>query len=196
MLYLLSLPPKDLDNLLFNAIVLSSFHALLCLGKNTQPEAHSKQTFCKVTLCHSVKLTLSTFSFILPTHKADCFFESSTILIESRSGPLCPRRPFVSYLAAHNAHFPMHAQLWLWSSGQIPTYSWVVNKMKNLWNTDVGGHSLRSGGATALALAGTADDHIQACSCWSSNAYQIYIRKHPIILQSLLHSRSAFDTDS
>ena len=58
---------------------------------------------------------------------------------------------------------------------------------------DVAGHSLRSGGATALALAGVPDDHIQARGHWSLDAYRSYIRKHPIMLQALLHGQSAFD---
>jgi len=89
----------------------------------------------------------------------------------------------------------MHAQLWLQSSGQVPTYSWVINKMKNLWDADIGSHSLCSGGATMLALSGTTDDHIQAHSHWSLNAYQIYIHKHPIMLRSL-DGHSAFDTNT
>ena len=45
LLYLLSHPLKDLDDLLFHTIILSSFYALLCLGETTQPDAHSKWTF-------------------------------------------------------------------------------------------------------------------------------------------------------
>ena len=103
--------------------------------------------------------------------------------------PLC----VISHCSLHTLP---HAQLWIQSSGQVPTYSWVVNKMKNLWDADVGGNSLHSGGATALALAEMADDHIQACSHWSLNAYQIYIRKHLIMLQSLLHGHSEFNTNT
>jgi len=85
-----SVDPTDLNDLIFSSIVFSSFHALLRLGKMTQPYLHSKHTFRKTTLFHSVKLTHDLFSFILLMHKADCFFESSTILIESHSGHLCP----------------------------------------------------------------------------------------------------------
>ena len=141
LLYLLNLPTTDLDDLLLNAIILSSFHALLQLGETTQPDTCSKCTFHKVTLCLSVKLTPNTFSFILPSHKDDHFFESSMILIKAHSGPLCPQHTFIAYLTAHDARFPMHAQLWLHSSGQVPTYSWIVNKMKSLWDSDVSGHS-------------------------------------------------------
>jgi len=187
---------EDLDDLLFIAIVFSSFHALLRLGETTQLDSGSKCSSRKTTLRHSVKLTPNSFSFILPTHKADRFFESSTILIEGRNNQLDPRHPFILYLRARDTRFPFHAQLWLRSTGQIPTHSWVVNRLKTALGDNVAGHSLRSGGATALAIAGTPDDHIQARGRWSSNAYHVYIRKHPIMLHSLIHGRSAFDAGS
>src|SRR5882724_2032227 len=71
-----------------------------------------------------------------------------------------------------------------------------MNRLKSALGSDVAGRSLRSGGATALATAGTPDDHIQARGRWSSHAYHTYIRKHPVMLQSLLHGRSAFDIRS
>jgi len=76
----------DLDNLVFLAIFFSSFHAFLRLGELTQADSQEKHSFRKIALHHSVKLTHSSFLFALPTHKADCFFERSMILIESHLG--------------------------------------------------------------------------------------------------------------
>jgi len=157
-----SFDPTDLDDLVFISIVLSSFHALLHLSEITQPDSHLKHSFRKTTLHHSVKLTPNTFSFTLPTHQANCYFESSMILIESHVGHLCPRQPFLQYLTARDIRFPLHPQLWLRSMGKVLTYSWVMNKLKSTLGSDVVGHSLCSGGATSLAIAGTPDDHIQA----------------------------------
>ena len=98
----------DLDDLLFTSIVFMGFHALMCLGKLTQPDSEAKCTFLKVFLHHMVVVTSSTFSFILPSHKADRFFEGNSIVIESRSGSPCPHKPFVSYLAAWDVCFPLH----------------------------------------------------------------------------------------
>ena len=95
-----SFDPTDLNDIVFVLIVLSSFHALLCLGKTTQPDSRSKCSFRKTTLHHSVKLTPNMFSFTLPTHKANHYFESSTILIESHVGCLYPPQPFLQYLTA------------------------------------------------------------------------------------------------
>jgi len=88
----------------------------------------------------------------------------------------------------------MHAPLWLRSTGKVPMYLWFIQKLKSCLGDDVTSHSIHSGRATTLTLAGTPDDHIQACGCWSSHAYHIYICKHPIMLQLLLHGCSAFDT--
>src|SRR5882724_10320830 len=195
-LLLLTYHSSNLDNLLFLAIIFSSFHALLCLRESTQPDTPVKHSFHKVTLCHSIKLMLSSFSFMLPTHKTDRFFKSSTILIKSQSGSLCPLQPFKKYLAVCDTHFPLHAQLWLHSTGEVPTYSWVVHLLKSCLSTNVTGHSLLSSRATALALAGIPDDHILACSWWSSQAYHVYLHKHPIMLQSLIHGCSTFDVCS
>jgi hypothetical protein len=54
------------------------------------------------------------------------------------------------------------------------------------------GHSLRSGGATALALMGVCDDLIQAIGRWASDTFRIYIWKHPVLLQALIHGKPAF----
>ncbi|KAI0054389.1 hypothetical protein BV25DRAFT_1949700 [Artomyces pyxidatus] len=42
---------------------------------------------------------------------------------------------------------------------------------------------------TFYASEGWPDDRIQALGRWSSDAFRIYIRKSPILLQALLHSR-------
>ncbi|KIJ47963.1 hypothetical protein M422DRAFT_163059 [Sphaerobolus stellatus SS14] len=59
---------------------------------------------------------------------------------------------------------------------------------------DLAGHSLRSGGATALALASVPENVIQGLGRWSSDTWRIYIQKHPVLLQALLHGNSAFQT--
>ncbi|KIJ50206.1 hypothetical protein M422DRAFT_159981 [Sphaerobolus stellatus SS14] len=61
---------------------------------------------------------------------------------------------------------------------------------------DIAGHSLCSGGAMALALADVADNAIQAMGHWSSDTWHIYICKHPVLLQAIMHGHSAFQTQS
>ena len=98
------------------------------------------------------------------------------------------------YVNLRDARFPLLPELWLTSSGDTPTYSWVVSCLHSKLDKDVGGHSLRSGGVTALASAAVNDDAIQSMGRWSSDTFRIYIRKHPVLLHALLHNESAFTT--
>ncbi|KIJ41368.1 hypothetical protein M422DRAFT_255560 [Sphaerobolus stellatus SS14] len=72
-------------------------------------------------------------------------------LPDSPIDPLCH---ILSYLAYHIMAFPLLPTLWITQLGLPPTYSWFISRLQNFLGDDVAGHSLRSGGATALALAG------------------------------------------
>jgi hypothetical protein len=56
------------------------------------------------------------------------------------------------------------------------------------FSKDFGGQLMCAGGATALTEAGIPPDLIQAIGCWSSDAFKIYIRCHPMLLAALLFS--------
>jgi hypothetical protein len=58
-----------------------------------------------------------------------------------------------------------------------------------LWfDKDIAGQSMRAGSATSLAENGVAPHIIQGIGCWASDTWQIYIRKHPVLLQAMLHA--------
>ena len=65
--------------------------------------------------------------------------------------------------------------------------------MKLFFNSDVAGQSMRAGGATSLAENGVPPNLIQAIGRWASSAFQIYIRKNPVLLQALLFGLAAHD---
>ena len=144
-------------------------------------------------ILHTIALMPTTFLFTLLSHKTDCFYHGSTIVVKARVPPLDPHHHFIQYLTHCDSCFLFHPQLWLHVNGHVLTYSWVVQQLKVTLSDNVAGHSLHWGRATALALASVPNDHIQACGHWSSDAYRSYIRKHPVMLQVLLHSQSAFD---
>jgi len=60
---------------------------------------------------------------MLPTHKMDQFFDGNTVLLETWQGALCPVKPFITYLAARDALYPLHPQLQLTAASTSPTYS-------------------------------------------------------------------------
>jgi hypothetical protein len=65
-----------------------------------------------------------------------------------------------------------------------------MKKLRRLFpDTNIAGQSMRAGGATALAEDGAPPHIIQASGRWASDTFQIYIRKHPALLQAMLHPR-------
>ena len=179
------------DDLLFLAMVLTGFHALMRLGELAFPDKKSLRNYRKIALRHSVSLMLRQYSFFLPYHKGDRFFEGNTILVQQTDTPTDPYKPFVAYLEVRDARFPLNPELWLTSKGQVPTRHWFMSRLRKFFPKEIAGHSMRSGGATSLAEAGADLATIQAVGRWSSDAFRIYIRKNPVLIHAVLFGRPA-----
>ncbi|THH15404.1 hypothetical protein EUX98_g9472 [Antrodiella citrinella] len=192
---LATFPPSSYDNLLFRAILLSGFFALhrLGLGELTWPDKLELQSWRKVIKRSSVKFYTTAYGYVLPTNKSDAVFQSATIIIERHENLdiINPLPCFLQYLASRDRRFRFHPALWVTSRGSIPTRAWFLSRLRQVFppTSNIGGHSLRSGGATHFAIAGWPDDRIQALGRWSSDAFKIYIRKNPVVLQALLNNR-------
>jgi hypothetical protein len=59
--------------------------------------------------------------------------------------------------------------------------------LRRFFSSAISGHSMRTGGATALAATGVALALIQAAGRWSSDEFQKDIRKYPFQLQLPIH---------
>jgi hypothetical protein len=178
--------PLNHDDKLFLSQLLTGFTSLLRLGEMVFPDNTSLRDFRKVCQRHTVTINPDHFSFLLPGHKADRFFEGNTIIVQRLTGSVDPLPFFTSYLRSRDHLFPCHPHLWLRSNGAIPTRSWFIKRLRLFCSPNIAGQSLRAGGATALALAGIQPNVIQAIGRWASSAFQIYIRKNPVILQAFL----------
>jgi hypothetical protein len=135
----------------------------------------------KLVMQHSVKVFSDHFSFHLPFHKADRLYQGNVVIVRHYGDPGLTALPVVV------AYFPLHPELWLTSSGVIPSYTWFVSCLQSVLGNHVTGHSLHSGGATALALAAVPDSMIQAAGHWTSDTFHSYIHQHLVVLQALLH---------
>jgi hypothetical protein len=153
----------------------------------TWPDNKNLCDYRKVVMRSSVQIHPNSFQFTLPGHKADRLFEGSRVLIQSTRLSDDAWGPFTRYLAARDQLFPLRAELWLKQDGSIPTRAWFLHRFRRHFSGNVGGHSLRAGGATALAEAGIPPHMIQAIGRWSSEAFQIYIRQHPVVLAAHLY---------
>ncbi|KAF7973478.1 hypothetical protein HWV62_15084, partial [Athelia sp. TMB] len=179
---------SDHDDLLFISILLTGFFGLMRLGELVYPDKRELKDPRKVIPRDSVELLADSYSFFLPGHKADRFFEGNRVIIQRSDAADDPLAPFKRYLASRDTKFPFHQPLWIRGDGSIPTRSWFISRLRTHFpSRDVSGHSLRAGGATALAEAGVPAHIIQAIGRWASETFQIYIRQHPVLLAALMY---------
>ena len=175
------------DDLLFLSMFLTGFFGLMRLGELVFPDDESLRDWRKITRRTSVCISPTHYEFTLPAHKADHLFEGCRILIAGERFGFPSRACFLRYLASRDTKFPLGSPLWLTASGAVPSRTFFMRRLRNLLpDTSVAGQSLRAGGATMLADHGTPPHVIQAAGRWSSNTFQIYIRKHPLLLHGLL----------
>ena len=181
------------DDLLFVSQLLTGFFALMRLGELTVPDDKSIIDHRKITSRTSVSISNDDYRFFLPSHKADKFFEGNTVIIQRHHINIDPLSHFQQYLSSRDRLFPFSSDLWLRADGSRPSRSFFIRRMKLFFTKDVTGQSMRSGGATSLAENGVPPNLIQAIGRWASSAFQIYIRKNPVLLQALLFGRAAHE---
>jgi hypothetical protein len=171
---------------LFLAIVFTAFWALLRLGEAVASDSLKLRSPRKNSLRYPLSITENNFSFFLPMHKADRFYEGNKIVVPARTDDLDPLPIFQRYISARDDTHSLKPFLWIREDGSVPTRQWFMSHLRQHFPNEVGGHSLRAGGATAHALAGVPDDRIQALGRWSSDAFKIYIRKNPALFHALI----------
>lgn len=178
------------DDVLFVTQLLTGFYALLRLGELTFPDSKNLQDNRKVISRASLKIEENIFSFFLPGHKADKFFEGNTILLKKNSDVSDPHNALLRYITSRDRLFPYSSPLWLKHDGTVPTRTWFIRRMHQFFENDIAGQSMRAGGATALAEMGVSPSLIQATGRWASSAFQVYIRKNPVLIQALIYAHS------
>ena len=178
------------DDCLFLTLLLTGFHGLLRLGELVWPDNHALQDYRKVILRHTAVVQDLAFTFHLPSHKADRFFEGNRVMIHKTNTADDPLAPFTHYLQLRDHLFPFHPHLWLRANGSIPTRRWFIARLLHHFPASISGHSLRAGGATALAEAGVPPHLIQAMGRWASDSFKIYIRRHPTLLAGFLFNHA------
>jgi hypothetical protein len=176
------------DDILFCAQLCIGFFALMHLGELTFPDNHSLWDSHKLSRHSSVVFQPSSIQFFLPGHKADRFFEGNLIVLCDNDLFCSPTALFRAYLKSRDHLFPLSSPLWLKQDGTVPTRSLFIACLHRFFDKDIGRQSMRAGGATSLAEHGVAPHIIQGISCWASSVWQIYIRKHPVLLQAMLRA--------
>ena len=177
------------DDLLFQAMLLTGFFALMRLGELTFSDDIKLHNWRKITKRSTVTINSDQYSFHLPSHKADHFFEGNCIIVKKKQySELDPLAIFRHYLVSRDTSFPLSSPLWLMANGAIPTRHFFISRLHRFFDRDVAGQSMRAGGATFLAENSVPPSLIQLIGHWTSDAFFIYIRKSPVLIQALLYS--------
>ncbi|KAF8591611.1 hypothetical protein K439DRAFT_1644223 [Ramaria rubella] len=163
------------NDLLFLAQVTSGFSALNRLGELVWPDTKRLQSYHIVPMCHTVRWLNEAYSYFLPGHKGDRFFEGNHLVLQKVNSAIDSYNRF-NFGLNRMALFPLKAGSCLAHFHQH-------------FPADACRQSICAGIATALALTGVPNDHIQATGQWSSDAFEAYICKNPILLQALIWGR-------
>lgn len=183
---------SDFDDTLFLAITLLGHFGLHRLGELTSSDILAHRSHRKLIKRPSATQTSIGLSYVLPYHKADRYFLGNTIIIASRLDNLDPVQPLIHFIRLRDARFPNRIELLIRADGSLPTRSWYLDRLVRLFpDAGFGGHSLRAGGATELALQGIPEALIRRIGRWSSDAWERYIRVHPVLLSAVLQSRNS-----
>ncbi|TFK78970.1 hypothetical protein K466DRAFT_461601, partial [Polyporus arcularius HHB13444] len=150
------------DDILFVALLLTGFHALLRLGELVWPDQRDLRSYAKLIRRTSVSMKASeSFQFLLHSHKTDRQFAGDSVLVHRTVSGADPVRAFQTYLTVRDVRHPCRSELWLKHDGSVPTRGWFTRRLHVFFPAEVSGHSMRAGGATALALDGVSHDSIQ-----------------------------------
>lgn len=179
------------DDLLFCALVVTGFFGLLRPSELCFNDSLRKRDVRKLMFRHLVTFDKGSLSIPLHAHKADQQQAGNTVLLIRRDDDLNPLPIIQRYLLSRDTLFPLNPELWSRSDGSIPRYSWFIGRLKSALPGNIGGSSLRSGGADHLARLGTDPALIQACGRWASDAYKVYLRTHPALVHHLLTHQAA-----
>jgi hypothetical protein len=181
---------NDHNDKLFITMLNTGYTGLLRLAEMTMHDNPNLHNFKKVTLHNSIHWLDSDFDFFLPTHKSNAAFEGNQVYIKQILNAPNPSPLMQRYLESRDSRFPLHPHLWLTSHGIVPTRRWFISRLQKHCPPDIAGQSLRAGGATAMAEAGSPGPLIQGTGRWSSTTFQTYIRRNPIVLHALIMGRT------
>ena len=123
----------------------------------------------------------------LKTSKTDPFRKGRTLRIGATGTPICAVRALMAFLHRRGSK---PGPLFMLQSGIPLTRQTFIHWLKCALNRlgidgNYSGHSFRIGAATTAAATGVPDHLIKTLGRWLSNAYQVYLRTLPALLEQV-----------
>jgi hypothetical protein len=136
------------DDCLFSAMLVTGFETLQRLGELTWPDSKRLQSYRHVPMRHTVAVTPTSASYILPHQKNHALATGNQVLLQRRDlTGLDPLDLFMRFLAARDTRFVHRPELWITGEGCVPTRRWFLTRLRAFFpDKAVSGHSLRAGG--------------------------------------------------
>ena len=174
------------DLLLFRAMVFVGFHGLLRADELTLSSNVVARDTRRTMMRSHLQPRDDGYDLTLRAHKADQTYIGSTVVLRPTDPLVNPIPRLNDYLTSRDRLFPLKPFLWSKTDGSVPSYPWFFRHIQDILGDDLGGSSMRSGGATWLAASGKTHDDIRSTGRWASDAYENYLRAHPLIVHAMM----------
>jgi hypothetical protein len=165
-------PARDAHTLI--SAILLAFFGLLRVSEYTSKWVSRYEEDATLMISDiSVDMSNRIIHVHIKVSKTDPFRQGVTIRISATNNDLCPFTALTSFLQVRGSAF---GPLFTFGNNSYLTRNHVTRLLKsNFPESCVNTHSLRKGGASALAALGVPDYVIQLLGRWKSDAYRKYI---------------------
>jgi hypothetical protein len=180
--------PDEFETLLFRAIAFIAFYGLARLGELIQSPSNPTYNtlYIKNVAIHS-DANPPCILIQLPIAKTRNSAFPDILVIHQTFDDLCPTQIISSYIKARLAINPKADSQYLFShrDGSLVNKRWFLQRLNEVFpHKRLSGHGFRAGGTTELILRGLPPYIVQLAGRWSSDTFEEYIRRHPLVLNA------------
>lgn len=182
--------PDAFETLLFRTIAFTTFYGLARLGELIQSSSaptHNTLYIKNLTIHSDANPPCILIQLPLAKTRNSAF--PDILVIHQTFDGLCPIQVISSYIKARlSLNLGTDPQyLFAHKDGSLVNKRWFLNKLNEVFpQKHLSGHGFRAGGTTELILRGLPPHIVQLAGRWSSDTFEEYIRRHPLVLNAYI----------
>lgn len=184
--------PDDFDTLLFRAIAFAAFYGLARLGELIQASSNpTPNTLYLKNITIQSEANPPCILIHLPIAKTRNSAFPDILVVHKSFDDICPVQVISTYMKARLAtNLRNDAQfLFAHKDGSLVNKRWFLHKLNTMFpQKHLSGHGFRAGGTTELIQRGLPPHMVQLAGRWSSDTFEEYIRRHPLVLNAYMAS--------
>ena len=180
--------PDEFETLLFRTIAFIAFYGLARLGELIQSSSTPTYNtlYIKNISIHSDG-NPPCILIHLPIAKTRNSAFPDILVIHQTFDDLCPTQIISSYVKARlSLNLKTDPQyLFAHKDSSLVNKRWFLQRLNQVFpQKHLSGHGFRAGGTTELILRGLPPYIVQLAGRWSSDTFEEYIRRHPLVLNA------------